>query len=78
MKFYNPPEDIIMIRSTKKNFERMIYPFEGPYTEYEEEKYQELLNYYEDQEEEVPHEINKRRAMRFLNGNNYNIKKSFK
>mmetsp|Transcript_5693 Transcript_5693/g.4899 ORF Transcript_5693/g.4899 Transcript_5693/m.4899 type:complete len:113 (+) Transcript_5693:247-585(+) len=43
----------------------------------EEEKYDDLLQYFEEQEQSVPLNINKRRAMRFLCGNNYNMKKSY-
>lgn len=77
MQYYTPPQDLLLIKKGKKKFERMIYPENGPFTDQEENAYEELLDYFYEEGEEVPEAITKRRALRFLNGHGFNIKKSF-
>ena len=69
---------MVILSLNKKSMERMIYPAEGPYTEYEEEKYQDLLDYFEKKGTSFPENITKRRALRFIWANRYNIKNSYK
>ncbi|CAI2371249.1 unnamed protein product [Moneuplotes crassus] len=78
MEYYTPPEELLMIGAGKKNPERMIYPLDGPYTEQEETTYEQLLEYFEDKDTEIPECMTKRRALRFLNGNAFNVKKTYK
>ena len=77
LEHYQPSEDIIRIRHSKKIIERLIFPEEGPYTEHEEEKYEEFLDYLYELEVELPEVMTKRRTMRFLIGNNYKNKKTY-
>lgn len=78
MKYYNPPDEIILIHHSAKNIERLIYPPEGPYLEQEEEKYDGFLDFLADKGEELPEALNKRRTLRFLVANHWNYKKTHK
>ena len=56
----------------------MIFPIEGPYIEKEEQKYEELQEYLEKNGESLPEAMDKRRTMRFLCANHFNLKKTWK
>ncbi|CAI2369390.1 unnamed protein product [Moneuplotes crassus] len=77
LEYYTPPEELLMITIGKKAPERMIYPLDGPFTKLEEDSYEELLDYFYDKGEELPEGVTKRRALRFLNGNSFDIKKTY-
>lgn len=78
LEYYTPPDKIIQIQHSKKVIERLIFPEEGPYTEKEEEKYEEFLDYLYENSEELPDSMTKRRILRFLVGNNFKLKNTFK
>ena len=61
-----------------KKPERMIFPESEGYTEEEEAKYQKFEDYLKKNKYHLPESLTKRRKMRFLYGNDFNNKATYK
>jgi hypothetical protein len=73
---FEPDDDTIIFNHGPKCKERLIFPFEGPYTEKEENGYENFLDYWDENSITFPDSMNKRRIMRFIQGNHNNNKKT--
>lgn len=78
MKHFFPSEKGgVKIYHNKKDIERLIFPAEGPYTMEEELAYDEFWKYVLENGGHIPTQLNKRRIMRFLVGNRFNIENTY-
>lgn len=73
---FEPSDDDVMFDKDSTNWQRLIFPECGEYNDYEEEKYEELQDYIEDQNVIIPSHIGKAAFMRFHQANHYKPKKT--
>lgn len=78
LKKFTPANYAVFFTHGAKDFERLIFPAEGPYDEKEEEKYEEFKDYCESNDIVFPDYVNKRDIMRFICCNNFKIKDAVK
>jgi len=77
-KKFTPNMEAIFFNYGHKKQERMIFPESEGYTDDEEEKYQKFEEYLTKNKYFLPETLTKRRKMRFLYGNNFNHKSTYK
>lgn len=70
-KYYVPDDDDIILQRNTKNWQRCIFPESGPYLEFEEEKYEKLEEYIDENNIIVPSNVSKADMMRFMQANHY-------
>ena len=78
LKRYTPAHYAMFFQHGKNDYERLIFPVEGPYDETEESKYEEWKEYCESNDISFPEFVTKRDIMRFIVCNKFKIKDAVK
>jgi hypothetical protein len=73
---FQPSEDDLVFNSGTKDWQRLIFPECSEYYEYEEDIYEQFLDYVEDNQIVLPSLVDKSMTMRFLQANHYKVKKA--
>lgn len=74
--FFCPSEEDQVFNCGSADWQRLIFPANAEYYEYEEEVYQQFLDYVNQNEVVLPSMVDKSMTMRFLQANHYKVKKA--
>jgi hypothetical protein len=73
---FEPSEEDMVLSPGTKHWQRLIFPEQKGYYEYEEEIYQQFQEHVEEQGLVLPPNVTKSAAIRFLQANHYKVKKA--
>ena len=74
--YFVPNEDDIIFNKDDKSWQRLIFPEDGEYRDYEEEVYDKFEEYVDRKDIIIPNSIGKSVKMRFIQANHYKVEKA--
>lgn len=74
--YYVPSEDDIILNKDDKSWQRLIFPEDGDYRDYEEELYEKFEDYVDSRDIIIPNHVGKSLKLRFIQANHYKVEKA--
>lgn len=74
--YFVPNEDDIILNKDDKSWQRLIFPEDAEYRDYEEEMYDKFEDYIDSNDIIIPNNVGKSLKMRFIQANHYKVEKA--